>query len=465
MKRLGHYELRREIGRGGMASVHEAVHAELGRPVAIKIMLPNLAADPRSARRFLREAKAAASVRHPHVVDIFDVGQQDGIFFLAMELLEGETLAALLARTSRLDLESAIALALPIASAIGHAHTKGVIHRDLKPSNIFLTRGLGGRMHPKVVDFGISKVIEGVSALSVDNALTASESLIGTLAYMAPEQIRDASQVGAHADQYSLAVMLYECVTGRLPFEGTGSYDLMHSILHENPPPPSRIDPALPEAFDEVVLRALSRDPAGRFASLPAFAARLLSFADREACAFWKADFSGGGGPGGSTLDDSGEGLQRPERTFESYAADRAAPATEPARSGPLVLAAATGCVVLATAFWASSGTPRLRESQDDAPTTSARTLELDRVFAMREARASIVEKAGEPRVQEHERREEKLPQPVLQSAVPQHAPVGASAPAASAPKPVRGSEPKRVTPPALASSMPVGINESPIFE
>jgi serine/threonine-protein kinase len=305
MKRLRQYEMLHEIGRGGMASVYEAMHVDLGRRVAVKIMLPQVATEARSVARFMREAKTASSVRHPHIVEIFDFGTADGVPFIVMELLEGETLSARLGRNKPLPLEEAIAIFLPVAAAVAHAHSLGVVHRDLKPANVFLTSGIGGLPWPKVLDFGISKRTDSAMHASWREGITSAESVVGTLAYMAPEQIRESRSANEQSDQYALAVILHECLVGRLPFVGTSPYELMHSILNAPLHPPSSFNPALCKELDQVISRALQRDPSKRFPSVHAFASQLLGFADRSTSAIWKSVLTVGNVPEGKTLDGS----------------------------------------------------------------------------------------------------------------------------------------------------------------
>jgi serine/threonine-protein kinase len=271
--RVGQYVLRRELGRGAMATVFEAEHAALGKRVALKRMHPHLAADPTAAARFMREGKAATQIRSPHVVDVFDVASDDGVPFLVMELLEGADLAAALRERRKLPLQEIADLVVPVAVATQAAHEAGVIHRDLKPGNILLTRR-GDGVSPIVLDFGISKILT-----DVERDLTASEVLLGTVHYMSPEQTRGGRAASALSDQYALGVILYECATGAKPFAGSTPYAVMHAIVSARVTPPSVLDPALPAAFDEVVLRAMSRDARKRYPSVRALGAALLAWA------------------------------------------------------------------------------------------------------------------------------------------------------------------------------------------
>jgi serine/threonine-protein kinase len=284
--RYGQYSVVRELGRGGMARVYEGQHPQLGSRVALKVMEPILAAQPLAAARFLREAKAASQIRHTNVVQVFDVGTQDGIPFIVMEFLDGTDLATLLARKGALPLSGIVEIFLPVISAVETAHRSGIIHRDLKPANLMLT-GRGPRSaHPMVLDFGISKI------MSEDNEgnLTRSESLLGTAQYMAPELTRGARFATTSSDQYALGVMLYECATGTRPFRGDSTYELMHAVVTAPVVPPSQINPALSPMFDAFVLRAMHRDPSKRFPSVQALGSALLSFGSSADWAIWERE-------------------------------------------------------------------------------------------------------------------------------------------------------------------------------
>ncbi|MGH7297437.1 MAG: serine/threonine-protein kinase, partial [Polyangiaceae bacterium] len=286
--RLGRYRLLREVGRGAMATVYEAEHMDIGKRVALKAMHAHLAADSTASSRFLREGRAAAQIKSAHVVDVFDVGTQDGVPYLVMELLEGSNLAVILRDRGRMPLSEIAELMLPVLSAVGAAHDAGVIHRDLKPSNIFLAKRADGELRPTVLDFGISKL-----TTDVERDLTASEVLLGTVHYMSPEQTRGARNASALSDVYAVGVMLYELATGKKPFAGASPYALMHAVVSAKLAPPTSIAPSLPAAFDEVVLRAMHRDPERRFASVRALGASLLPWASEASSRRWAAEFGG----------------------------------------------------------------------------------------------------------------------------------------------------------------------------
>lgn len=284
---VGSYVLGRELGKGAMATVYEARHVQLGKRVALKSMHPHLAADGKAAARFLREGKAAAQIHHPNVVDVFDVGVHDGVPFLVMELLDGADFAALLSERGKLPLRELVDVMIPVLAAVQAAHAVGVIHRDLKPSNVVLARRDGGSLSPTILDFGISKLQDD----AIQGDLTASEVLLGTVHYMSPEQTRGGKNASALSDQYALGVMLYECATGVKPFGGNTPYALMHAIVSARVTQPSALDADLPGAFDDVVLRAMHREPGKRFASVRELGANLLPWGSDDVKERWASEF------------------------------------------------------------------------------------------------------------------------------------------------------------------------------
>ena len=217
------YRIDRIVGRGGMGVVFSATHLWTGRPVAVKLLLPGLADDAGLVKRFLREARAAAGLRHPNVVDVLDMGSEpDGTVYLVLEMLVGESLDAVLERHGRLTLRELAAWVVPVCDAVGAAHGQGIVHRDLKPENIFLHRPAEGVTLPKLLDFGIAKVLGTGTSKQ-----TAVGSVIGTLHYMSPEQAEGRADVGPRSDVWALGVVLYECLTGRMPFDGS-NLSLIH---------------------------------------------------------------------------------------------------------------------------------------------------------------------------------------------------------------------------------------------
>jgi len=284
---FGRYEVVRELGRGGMARVFEGRHVELGSRVALKVMQRVLAAERLAAARFLQEAKTASKLRHPNVVQVFDIGCQDGLPFIVMELLEGVDLATWLDEKGALPIGTIVDLFLPVISAMARAHAAGIVHRDLKPANVMITHRPPHVAHPVLLDFGISKIANREH----ETTFTRSDSLLGTLHYMAPELTRGAKFATASSDQYALGLMLYECATGRRPFTGNGQYELMHAIVTAPVPPPSAVRPGIPAEFDALVEKAMRRNPAERFPSVSELGSALLSFGDRTAWKLWKSEF------------------------------------------------------------------------------------------------------------------------------------------------------------------------------
>ena len=296
---LGRYEIRRLIGRGGMGCVYEAVHRDLKKRVAIKTLLPSLAASDEARIRFLREGEAASRIRHPNVVDVTDVGIEGQTSYLVMEYLEGEDLASLIARQGALSIEQSADFLLPVAAAISTAHEQGVIHRDLKPANILLARSAVGGLQPKVLDFGISKVTGDRGTM----VLTGTGATFGTTFYLPPEQLQGARQADARSDQYALGTIVYECVTGRRAFERDNLYGVLKDIAEGNYPPPISRRPDLPPAMDALIRRAMSLDPAARFESVKQMGAAMLEFATPQARVVWSSFF---GAP------ENGQGLGAP---------------------------------------------------------------------------------------------------------------------------------------------------------
>ena len=315
---FGQYGVVRMLAQGGMSQIFEGRHPQLGSRVALKVMKPALAAQPMAAARFLREAKAASQIRHQNVVEVFDIGVEKGVPFIVMEFLEGADLAKLLAEKGAMPLTGIVDVFLPVISAVATAHRAGIVHRDLKPSNLMITNRAPRGAHALVLDFGISKMIDE----ELESTLTKSESLLGTVQYMAPELTKGAKFATPASDQYALGVMLYECATARRPFTGESYYDIMHAIVTAPVKSPSELCGSLPPEFDEIVLRAMSRDPASRFPSVQALGSALLSFGDKAAWALWEDEFlgtaQGGREPwstGASTMSDGVVATSTPPRT------------------------------------------------------------------------------------------------------------------------------------------------------
>jgi serine/threonine protein kinase len=257
------YELTRVIGRGGMGEIWEAYDRQLEGPCAVKFILQHLVNDKEVRSRFGREAKAVARLRTPHAVHIYSVGEQQQTPYLAMELLQGETLYTVLERTGRLSQVITLAVIEQISEALAVAHQHGIVHRDLKPDNVWLCSG--NRVFVKVRDFGVAKVGLGTATLR-----TATGSLVGTPNYMSPEQARGNRNVDHRSDLWSLAVITLECLTGRRPFESAGLGDLLIQIVASPIPRLSEFAPELPPGLQHWVDKALERDPDQRFQSAAA---------------------------------------------------------------------------------------------------------------------------------------------------------------------------------------------------
>ncbi len=270
----GRYLLERVIGRGGMGIVFEAKHVRVGRQVAVKVLRPALARVAEATARFHREAQAAAAVGSEHIVEVFDYGYgDDGEAFIVMELLEGEDLGALIRRAGPLPPGRAVAIARQIAGALQAAHDKGIIHRDLKSENVFVL-ARDGQDFVKVVDFGISKVQEIEPG---SGPITHAGTVLGTPHYMAPEQGVGHIESDHRIDVYALGCLLYEMLTGSVPFTGRTAVEVMYKHVHEPVRPPSRVrtHAGISHALDAVVLRALAKDRDRRYPSTAAMAAAL----------------------------------------------------------------------------------------------------------------------------------------------------------------------------------------------
>ncbi len=272
---VGHYLVRELLGRGGMASVYLAEHRVLGREVALKILHARYAEEETMVNRFVNEARSMASIEHPGILAIQDIGQsRDGDFYTVMELLRGETLGERLDKLERISEARTLKLARQIACALGAAHDRGVIHRDIKPDNVFLVPDaeVPGGERVKVLDFGIAKVT-GV----VQNDLTAVGIVVGTPAYMAPEQCTPNAEVDGRADIYGLGGLMYRMVTGQKPFTSFDEYELLRSHLYATPESPIELEAPISSAFDQAIMRCLAKEPDERFQSMHELAECLSS--------------------------------------------------------------------------------------------------------------------------------------------------------------------------------------------
>ena len=265
--RLGNFEITEEIGRGGMGVVYRARQVSLNRVVALKVIEPGVADDEVAAERFRREAHAMAQLQHPNIVDVIEVGEQDGLRYFAMQYVEGPSLAQVISERGALPAEETAQIAAQVADALQQAHERGVVHRDIKPENILIAPD--GR--PVVTDFGIARAMEGMS-FSVGDSLT--QGVIGTPEYMSPEIIRG-NPVDGRTDLYSLGVVLYQMITGRVPFTATTPFEVASQHLTARPNVPEAEDAACPHWLGTIILRAMAKEPAGRFFSAAEMAAAL----------------------------------------------------------------------------------------------------------------------------------------------------------------------------------------------
>jgi serine/threonine protein kinase len=271
--RLGPYEILSLIGAGGMGEVYKARDIRLDRVVAIKVLLGHFADRPELRERFDREARTIASLNHPHICVLYDVGHQDGVDFLVMEYLEGETLAQRLVK-GPLPLEQVLQYAIEIADALDKAHRKGVTHRDLKPGNIVLTK-----TGSKLVDFGLAKLKQNAVAVMVPsgqgsemdtktNPLTGHGMILGTLQYMAPEQVEGhIEEIDTRTDIFAFGVVVYEMATGKKAFEGQSQASLTAAILDRDPPSMSTLQPVTPQPLERTVKKCLAKEPDKRWQS------------------------------------------------------------------------------------------------------------------------------------------------------------------------------------------------------
>jgi len=334
---IGNYKIVRAIGEGGMGTVYLAEHPMIGKRVAVKMLRPDLGTDPGLVSRFFQEARAVNEIRHPNIGDISDYGKtEDGIVYLVMELLEGRSLRDRLNAEGALPLDEAVTISRQVCDALAAAHRVGIVHRDLKPDNVFLLQDPAqpGGLRSKLFDFGVAKLL-GEQEKQVGHK-TIAGSVVGTPYYMSPEQAL-CQDVGAASDIYSMGVMMFEMVTGHVPFAAEQLVILLNAILKQPAPPASEFRPEVPPFLDRLILRCLEKDPGGRPQTMEEVVALLNAGAAElagESVAFGETMAAGPGLAGLNAPRASGASpVTMAARTSAPRARTTVAPQTAPART------------------------------------------------------------------------------------------------------------------------------------